>query len=124
MTGVTRTSAVKDIIKYISAFAVSLLHTPDLTHSGALFQVSQRGTSKWKWQRNQGVLLNPDENFTAAALCSRWDGVDDFVSASFPSGPADFAKILPHAQALPAGPLGPEVRFDGKVVIVTGAASG
>lgn len=124
MTCVTHTTTLKDIADYTSAFAVSLLHTPVLTHSGALFQISQRGTSKWKWRRNQGVLLNPDENFTAAALSRKWDAVAEFSSVSFPNGPADFASILPHAQALPKGPTMPEIRFDGKAIIVTGAVSG
>lgn len=124
MTGVTHTTTSKEFANHISAFAVSLLHTPDLTHSGAILQISQRGTSKWKWQRSQGVLLNPDENFTAAALSRKWEAVGDFASASFPSGAADFASILPRAQVLPKEPTVPETRFDGKVIIVTGAASG
>lgn len=77
-----------------------------------------------KWQRSEGVLLNPDKNFTAAALSGNWQDVGDFASSSFPSGPADFASILPRAQALPGGSTIPEIRFDRKVVIVTGAASG
>ena len=124
MTGISRTITLDNIAEYTTAFAVSLLHTPDLTHSGALFQVSQRGTSKWKWQRSQGVLANPDENFTAAALGKKWDAVGDFGFASSPTGPADFAEILPRAQVLSGGPVLPEIRFDGRVVIVTGAASG
>jgi hypothetical protein len=124
VTSISHTTALEDVIEYTSAFAVSLMHLPELTHSGALFQIGQRGTSKWQWQRSQGVLLNPDGNFTAAALSRQWHAVGDFASAGFPSGPVDFASILPRTQILPGNRSVSEIRFDGKVVIVTGAASG
>lgn len=114
----------KGFAKSIGAFAVALLHSENFHKSGALFQASERGICELRWQRSQGVLLNPDKRFTAAALSKRWHEVQDFAGSTLPEGPVDFASILPRAKKLSESSPISEIRFDGKVVIVTGAASG
>ena len=76
------------------------------------------------WERSAGIHLNPDINFTSKALAREWKAVGDYSASTFPRGPADFNRVLSQTTKLPSNAELDENRFDGQVVIVTGAADG
>ena len=86
--------------------------------------VDSYGASKLTWERSSPVGLNPDKNFTVDALEKQWSKMGDFTNAETPDGPMDLERLLKVSQALPGSDSVERTRFDGKVVIVTGAASG
>lgn len=93
-------------------------------HAGALFEISLHEACKMRWERSQGALLNPEKNFTPGALARSWQRVENFQDKVFSDGPAAFQSVLSRTLNLPGNTAGIEPRFDGKVVIVTGASAG
>lgn len=91
---------------------------------GTLFTVDDHKITKFRWERSKGVFLNPDVNFGPGALARKWDGIDDFSERSYPVSVMDFGKLLPQMQALPENLQVDFPSFSGRVVLVTGAASG
>lgn len=101
-----------------------LAHDSNRDKSGSLFEIKDNGVSRLRWERGEGILLNPDANFSARALISQWHGLDDFSRKEFSTAAMDFERLLPLTQALPANQKSEDPRFDGRVVVVTGGGSG
>ncbi|KAJ9612210.1 hypothetical protein H2200_003807 [Cladophialophora chaetospira] len=92
--------------------------------TGSLYSVGHTKISRYQWERSQGVFLNPDLNFTAGALAKRWSEINDFSEKSHPTSAMDFGKLLAKMQQLPANAQYASPDSTGKVVLVTGGASG
>ena len=99
-------------------------HKSNASHNGALFSISLDCITEYRWQRSRGNMLDPDENFTMDSLGRTWTEVNDFSNCSYTDAPMDFSTLLPKAQTLRPNEPHELTRFDGKVAIVTGAASG
>lgn len=103
---------------------VAVLTHKTNTENGSLFELGGGHMSKLRWQRSGGALLKCDETLTPGAILKHWDAVNDFSQAEYPSTVADLVSKLKESQRLPPNEPGSEVRFDGKVAVVTGGGAG
>ncbi|KAF2399008.1 peroxisomal hydratase-dehydrogenase-epimerase [Trichodelitschia bisporula] len=92
--------------------------------SGGIFEAAAGHYDMLRWERSRGALLRPDENLTPDVLLRSWDKVVDFTDAEHPRGVAGAMGLLQRANQLPPNVPGTPIRFDGKVVLVTGGGDG
>ena len=124
MAGVENTV---DTVERLSAAVASLAQLGTEVEQCPIFRFDDRGIKNLKWERTYGTMLNPDQSFTADALLQHWPEIHDFTNrpVSYPDAAADFGNIIHKTQSLPANKNpGTLIDFGGKVVIVTGGASG
>ncbi|KAF2236221.1 NAD(P)-binding protein [Viridothelium virens] len=124
VTGLSGSTTTTALAQSSGSTVVSLARGPSDGHNSSLYIISDGQVLKFRWERSSGIMLNPDENFTLDALMPKWAIIEDFSNKSFPDGPMDFSTLLPKAKALPSNVFNNSTRFDGKVVIITGAAAG
>ncbi|KIW91758.1 peroxisomal hydratase-dehydrogenase-epimerase [Cladophialophora bantiana CBS 173.52] len=104
---------------------VAVLVHPSNTHtSGSIFEVGGGHIAKLRWERAKGLLLKADETYTPGAILKKWDKVNDFSEPEYPNGVADFVTKAEESMKLPPNEQGEDIRFDGKVVLVTGGGAG
>ncbi|KIM84914.1 hypothetical protein PILCRDRAFT_96628 [Piloderma croceum F 1598] len=83
--------------EFISPFVAAITHPDGPDASGKIFEVGAGWVAEIRWERSRGAVFKTDASFTPSA-----------VTASLP----------PNKQS------SPEVRYDGKTVIITGAGAG
>lgn len=101
-----------------------LVHARNDFENGGIFEVDATRIVKLRWERSRGGLLRCDETMTPAAVLTKWAAVNDFRNAEYPNTTADLISKLEAAQLLPPSEVGREVRFDGRVAVVTGGGAG
>lgn len=107
---------------------VMLLSHDSTAETGSVFEVGAGYVAKLRWERSQGVVFKADESFTAAKVGEKFKEICDFHSA--PTYPVsvldvDWMSVLEKAKHLPtAVNTSADLRFDGQVVLVTGAGGG
>ncbi|KAK6433975.1 bifunctional hydroxyacyl-CoA dehydrogenase/enoyl-CoA hydratase fox2 [Oleoguttula sp. CCFEE 5521] len=125
MTATVMPPEVLDKLKPASVVPlVAVLVHKSSEETGSIFEVGGGHIAKLRWQRAKGTLLRADDSFTPAALLKKWDGVADFSEPSYPTGPANFMELLEDAHKLPPNDPAEPIRYDGKVVLITGAGAG
>ena len=102
----------------------SLLHASNKSETGHLYILEGSQCRKLRWQRAAGTWLNPNAGLTPGSILSKWADVNDFTNATYADKSKDFAAVLERTQKLGEAPRGKDIRFDGKVVLVTGAGGG
>jgi len=126
MTATVMPQEVLDLLKpeWIVPLVAVLTHSSNTTETGSIFELGGGHISKIRWERSKGALLKADDSFTPGSLLTKWNDVEDFSKAQYPSGPNDFLGLLEEAQKLPANPKAQELDFKGKVAVVTGGGAG
>ena len=94
------------------------------SHTGLKVELGASEVHSVSWERSNGAMVNPESDFSEMTLASKWNKVHDFANPSYPDGAADIGKILGKTLSLPISLDTGFVNFEGKVAIVTGAASG
>ena len=59
------------------------------TENGSVFEVGAGWFSKLRYQRSQGLVLNPENGISAEDVANNWDTVCDFTGASNPGSVVD-----------------------------------
>ncbi|KAL0078035.1 hypothetical protein J3Q64DRAFT_1825042 [Phycomyces blakesleeanus] len=94
--------------------------------NGGVYEVGGGFVSKLRWERSSGVVFKADETFTPTAVAAKWDAINDFDQAEYPTSvmDTDFMALLERAKAADANPTGEPLSFAGQVAVVTGAGGG
>lgn len=103
---------------------VAVLTHKTCNENGAIFEVGGGHVSKLRWERSSGAILRCDETMTPGAILKRWEEVNDFSRPEYPTTAADLVSVLRYSQSLPPNQSEVDVRFDGRVAIVTGGGAG
>ncbi|KAL4802552.1 hypothetical protein BDV18DRAFT_166876 [Aspergillus unguis] len=108
----------------VVALLAVLLHSKNTFSNGSIFEVDGGRVSKLRWERSSGALLRCDGSMTPGAVLNKWAAVNDFSNPEYPNTTADLISKLKVAQQLPPNETSGEVRFDGRVAVVTGGGAG
>ncbi|CAG8685766.1 7592_t:CDS:2, partial [Racocetra persica] len=110
---------------YVAPLVLYLCHE-STEETGSLFEVGAGFVAKLRWERSKGALFKTDDSFLPGTVIPKWPEITDFSQPQYPTsmGDADFGSFIEQAKALPPNPRGEDLRFDGKVVVVTGAGGG
>ncbi|KAI5120206.1 hypothetical protein M0805_006312 [Coniferiporia weirii] len=114
--------------EFVAPFVATLVHPDAPDASGRVFEVGAGFIAEIRWERSKGAVFRADDSFTPSAVKQRWGEITDFTDADHPKHLKDLDSIaqLEKAKAMsaPNPQFSPEVRFDGKTVIVTGSGAG
>lgn len=110
--------------EWIVPLVAALVHPSNTTETGSIFEAGGGHIAKLRWERAKGLLLKADDTYTPGAILKKWDSVIDFSEPEYPSGPADFVGKLENSLKMGSNDKGEDIRFDGKVVLVTGGGAG
>jgi len=92
-----------------------------------VFEVGAGWVAEIRWERSDGAIFKTDASFTPSAVKAKWSEVVDFSKPYYPTAVTDVdskGKIEASMKLAPNKQSSPEVRFDGKTVIITGAGAG
>ncbi|KAJ3227846.1 bifunctional hydroxyacyl-CoA dehydrogenase/enoyl-CoA hydratase fox2 [Chytriomyces hyalinus] len=94
--------------------------------NGSLFELGAGFVSKLRWERSKGVVFKADSTFTPGSVSKQIAKIGDYTDAQYPTSIAevDWVGLLEEAKSLKSNVAGPDLRFDGRVVVVTGAGQG
>jgi multifunctional beta-oxidation protein len=103
---------------------VAVLVHKDSEESGSIFEVGGGHVAKLRWERASGLLLKADDSYTPGAILKKWDQINNFKDAEYPSGPADFMGLLEKSMKMGPSDKGETLDFKGRVTLVTGGGAG
>jgi multifunctional beta-oxidation protein len=103
---------------------VAVLVHKDSAETGSIFEVGGGHVAKFRWERANGALLKCDDSYTPGAILKKWDEVNNFKGAQYPTGPADFMGLLEQSMKMGPNDKGESFDFTGKVALVTGGGAG
>ncbi|RKP37972.1 hypothetical protein BJ085DRAFT_24282 [Dimargaris cristalligena] len=113
--------------KCITPLVAYLCHD-SCAETGGAYELGGGCVTKVRWERGQGHVFKADASFTPAAVQAEWGAITDFSHPYYPKTitEVNWMELLERANAASAGPAhqGAPLRFDGKVVVVTGAGAG
>lgn len=126
MTATVMPPEVVEALKpeYIVPLVATLVHKSNTSETGSVFEVGAGHIAKLRWQRAGGLLLKADSSYTPGAILKRWAEVGDFTQHEEATGVADMVTKLEDSLKIKTNEQGPEIRFDDKVVLVTGGGGG
>ncbi|KDQ14285.1 hypothetical protein BOTBODRAFT_32760 [Botryobasidium botryosum FD-172 SS1] len=113
--------------EFVAPLVAVLSHPSAPDASGKVFELGAGFVAEIRWERSKGAVFKTDESFTPSAVKARWNEVTNFANADHPQSMADGNPLekLEASKKTPTNPqASPEVRFDGKTVIITGAGAG
>ncbi|KAF7971080.1 hypothetical protein HWV62_22149 [Athelia sp. TMB] len=113
--------------EFVAPFVVAVTHPDGPDASGKVFEVGAGYVAEIRWERSKGAVFKTDASFTPSAVAEKWAEVTNFENPDYPKALADVDSVgkLKLAASLPPNKQSsPEVRYDGKTVIITGAGAG
>ncbi|KAA1467466.1 multifunctional beta-oxidation protein [Dentipellis sp. KUC8613] len=113
--------------EFVAPFVLAVTHPDGPDATGKAFVVGAGYVAEIRWERSKGVVFKTDESYTPSAIKERWEEITDFEGADHPQSLVDndIPAKLEQAKSLKANPqASPEIRYDGKTVIVTAAGVG
>ncbi|KZS92427.1 peroxisomal hydratase-dehydrogenase-epimerase [Sistotremastrum niveocremeum HHB9708] len=113
--------------EFVAPLVAALAHPDGPEANGRLFEVGAGFVAEVRWERSHGVHFRLDETFTPSAIAAQWDKITDFENPEHPMriSDTDLKRALDLSKASSPNPQSsPEIRFDGKTVIVTAAGAG
>ncbi|GJJ08297.1 hypothetical protein Clacol_002508 [Clathrus columnatus] len=113
--------------EFIAPFVVAVTHPDGPNASGRVFELGAGFVAEIRWQRSKGVVMKPDDTFTPSAVKERWNEITSFDQVEYPENMENQSITTIYEQAKGAPPnkqAEPNVRFDGKTIIITGAGAG
>ena len=124
----TETVMPPDVLKalqpeWVVPLVATLVHK-DTQENGSIFEVGGGHAAKIRWERSSGALLKADETYTPGAILAKWNEVNNFKNAEYPTGPANFLGLLEESMKMSPAPKAEELSFKDKVVLITGAGAG
>jgi multifunctional beta-oxidation protein len=113
--------------EYVAPFIGFLCHE-SCPENGSIYEIGAGFAAKVRWERAPGALLKVDDaTFTPSAIAACMQKATSFNNPQYPQSMADvdWLGLLKKSKTLPpnketAAPL----RFDGRVILVTGAGGG
>ncbi|KAF2209829.1 hypothetical protein CERZMDRAFT_46293 [Cercospora zeae-maydis SCOH1-5] len=110
--------------EWVAPLVARLVHTDNGNENGSIFELGGGYMSKLRWERARGLLVRPDETMTPNVILDQWSAVNDFTNPDFPTTTADLVGLLKRSQQLAPNDARNDIRFDGRVAIVTGGGAG
>lgn len=110
----------------ITPFVVNLCHE-GCKDNGGLFEVAGGYAAKLRWQRAQGAYLSVSGDVSPGQAAAIYKDACDFTKQNEYSDTIQDVNWVRHAEVAvkqPARPDAPNLRFDGRVAIVTGSGGG
>jgi multifunctional beta-oxidation protein len=96
--------------------------------NGGLYEIGGGLATKLRWERAVGALLKVDDEkgFTPGAVKAVYGKICDFSKPFYPSSMSevDWVGLVKQSKALPSNPKGENLRFDGRVALITGSGAG
>lgn len=131
---ITETVLPPDLIEklkptYVAPYVVYLCHE-QCPENGSIYEVGAGYGAKVRWERSPGALLKVDHpSFAPSAVKAALARATSFHGSQHPNSMAgvDWVSLLRQAKSLPPNPqdgAGGDLRYDGRVVLVTGAGGG
>ncbi|KAJ7494672.1 peroxisomal hydratase-dehydrogenase-epimerase [Mycena galericulata] len=111
----------------VAPFVLAVCHPDGVDATGKAFEVGAGFVAEIRWERSRGTVFKTDSTFTPSAVKAKWSEITDFSNADHPVSLADIdaaGKLKLAATLPPNTQSSPEVRFDGKTVVITGAGAG
>ncbi|KAJ7363975.1 hypothetical protein DFH08DRAFT_837971 [Mycena albidolilacea] len=111
----------------VAPFVLAVCHPDGPDASGKAFEVGAGFVAEIRWEQSSGAVFKLDSSFTPSAVKAKWSEVTDFSKPTHAqkSNGHNFQETLAIIAKLPSNPqASPEVRYDGKTVIITGAGAG
>ncbi|KAJ2658874.1 hypothetical protein IW148_004517 [Coemansia sp. RSA 1199] len=112
--------------EFVTPLVAALTHE-STEQTGGLFEIGAGTVTAHRWEGTEGVVFKADSSFTPAAVKQRAAEISNFDGpVEYPASMKDndWLGKLEQAKALSSNAKGDELRFDGKVVVVSGAGAG
>jgi multifunctional beta-oxidation protein len=111
--------------EYVAPLVGYLTHD-SCKETGALFEIGGGWISRLRWERSKGAIFRADASFLPGSVAAKWSQINDFKNADHPSklSDVDWLGALEQARTGPSNPAGPDLRFENRVAVVTGAGGG